>query len=151
MAKKKNSGTLLIFGAAVVGLGIWYFTKDTAAAATPPTLPPAGPAGPTLPPAGPTGPTNTGPPPVVYPVISGQQAKVGDKLWASGGQIHIYKNVNPGTDSGWTFAPGDYVGQVMDISPYAYLKMQKFTNPPMYDNAPQNIFYIRKTSTFTKR
>lgn len=148
--KKGTRNTLLLIGTAGIGVGIWYLTKPK----TPPVIPPA-----VLPPGitpvitthtNPTATTTT-----VVPVIKGSEAKVGDKLWASGADVPIYINVNPGTKlNNFVIPKGNYAGQVVDISPFSFIKVIMWSGAPIDPLLPKNsdgstYFYLPKSSNYT--
>ena len=89
-------------------------------------------------------------PPAAAIVTTGSQLAVGDKIWASGQDSIIFENVNPGTISPYHIPDGHYAGQVLDVSPAAYVKVQLFSGAPVWDNANQYIFYLSKADGFKK-
>lgn len=151
---KKNKKTLFtILGLAALGGGIWYFTRPEPNAPIIPTTPSAGDPN-FLPPAGSTPPfipTDPATIPGTYPVVTGAQAKVGDKLWASVTPATVYKNVNPGTATDQQVNPGHYAGQVIDASPAAFIKVRMFSGAPYYDGGTHTDFYLSKARIFTVR
>ncbi len=95
--------------------------------------------------------TNTQPtPPVTAVVIDGSDAAAGDKLWADGQDSIIFEDVNPGTMSDYVIKNGNYAGEVLDISPAAYIKVQLYSGAPEWNDQIQTVFYLSKADRFKK-